>query len=137
MATLGCMISAGGDHRRGVALANRANAINSDASIGWYHSTVYTALYLAGDYPRALEIAKEGVQDMFYVYLEVIPIYGRLGLKPEAAEAWRSMQRLYPGATAQSFVDWWRLWNIKEDEVTRLMDGVYQSGIFGRDSKPG
>ncbi|MFT3730356.1 MAG: hypothetical protein QM780_02870 [Hyphomicrobium sp.] len=137
MATLGCMISAAGDHQRGVALAKRGNAINSDAAIGWYHSTVYTALYLAGDYSQALEIAKQGIQEMFYVYLEIIPIYGQLGMKREAAEAWRSMQKLYPGATAQSFADWWRLWNIHEDEVGRLMDGVYKSGIFGPAAKAG
>ncbi|RUP00615.1 hypothetical protein [Hyphomicrobium sp.] len=137
MSTLGCMISAAGDHDRGVALAEKANRINPDASIGWYNSTVYTALYLAGNYRRALEIAKQGIQDMFYVYLEIIPIYGQLGMKPDAADAWRRMQRLYPGATLQSFADWWRLWNINDDEVGRLMDGVHKSGIFEPDARTG
>ena len=54
IAVLACMISSAGDHERGVALAEKANALNADAATGWYHSTVYTAAYLKGDYqPRA------------------------------------------------------------------------------------
>ena len=80
LATLACMISSAGDHQRGVALAKKANALNADAAIGWYHSTVYTAYYLNGDYARALEVARQNTQqEMFYSYLEIIPIYGQLG----------------------------------------------------------
>ena len=59
MAALACMISSAGDHQRGVALAKKANALNADAAIGWYHSTVYTADYLNGDYEHALEVARQ------------------------------------------------------------------------------
>ena len=37
MAVLACMISAKGDHERGVALAEKANGLNPDAATGWYH----------------------------------------------------------------------------------------------------
>ena len=56
---LGCMISSAGDHVRGVALAEKAYALSPEAATGWYHSTVYTAAYLAGDYTRALEVANQ------------------------------------------------------------------------------
>ena len=73
---------------------------------------------------------------MFYSYLEIIPIYGQLGMKQEALEAWNMLLRQYPGATAATFEDWWRLWNIRDDEVARLMDGVYKSGVVGAKTTP-
>ncbi len=131
IATLACMISSAGDHQRGVELAKRANAINPDAAIGWYHSTVYTAAYLAGDYLHALEVARQNKQtDVFYAYIEIIPIYGQLGRKREAKDAWKKLREQIPNASAATFSDWWRLWNIHEDEVSRLMDGVYRSGVL-------
>ena len=138
IATLACMISSAGDHQRGVALAEKANALNADAAIGWYHSTVYTAAYLNGDYERALEVARQNQQqEMFYSYLEIIPIYGQLGRKQDALEAWQALLKVYPGATAASFEDWWRLWNISDAEVAKLMDGVYKSGVVGVEAMPG
>ena len=135
---LACMISSAGDHQRGVALAKKANALNADAATGWYHSTVYTAYYLSGDYERALEVAKQNQQwEMFYSYLKIIPIYGQLGRKQEALEAWHMLLKQYPGASAASFEDWWRLWNIRDDEVAKLMEGVYKSGVLGVDARPG
>jgi TolB-like protein/tetratricopeptide (TPR) repeat protein len=137
IASLACMISAAGDHERGVALAEKANAINADAATGWYHSTVYTADYLRGDYKHALEVAKQNQDaEMFYSYIEIIPIYGQLGMKREAAEAWQMLQKQYPGASAATFENWWRLWNMRDEEVAKLMDGVYKSGVLDEAAKP-
>jgi tetratricopeptide (TPR) repeat protein len=136
IAALACMISAAGDHQRGVDLAEKANRLNADAATGWYHSTVYTAAYLKGDYERALEVAKQNQDpEMFYSYLEIIPIYGQLGRKQDALDAWRGLLKEYPGASAETFADWWRLWNIREDEVAKLMEGVYKSGVLEFDAK--
>ena len=138
VAALACMISSAGDHQRGVALAKKANALNADAARGWYHSTVYTAYYLDGDYARALEVARQNTQqEMFYSYLEIIPIYGQLGMKQEALEAWHNLRKDLPSPSAQTFENWWRLWNIRDEEVAKLMDGVYKSGVLGVDAKPG
>jgi TolB-like protein len=137
MAVLACMLSASGDRERGVALANKARALNADASIGWYHSTIYTADYLKGDYAHALEVAQQNFdQEMFYSHLEIIPIYGELGRKEDALVAWRTLQELYPGASAATFEDWWRFWNMRDDEVAKLMDGVYKSGALAAEAKP-
>jgi len=131
MAVLACMISSSGDHERGVTLAIRANALNADATIGWYHTTVYTADYLKGDYEHALEIARQNIQDgAFYKHLEIIPIYGQLGRTREAREAWGRLREAIPEASAETFASWWRLWNISDDEVAKLMDGVYKSGVL-------
>jgi tetratricopeptide (TPR) repeat protein len=137
MAVLACMLSASGDRERGVALANKAHALNADASIGWYHSTIYTADYLKGDYAHALEVAQQNFdQEIFYSHLEIIPIYGQLGRKEDALAAWRKLQELSPGASAETFEDWWRFWNMPVEEVARLMDGVYKSGALEEEPKP-
>jgi hypothetical protein len=93
---------------------------------------------LNGDYERALEVARQDQdQEMFYSYLEIIPIYGQLGRKQEALDAWHMLLKQYPGASAASFESWWRLWNFRDEEVARLMDGVHKSGVLGADAKPG
>jgi TolB-like protein/tetratricopeptide (TPR) repeat protein len=132
MATLACMFSAIGDHTRGVALAEKANALNPDAATGWYHSTLYTANYLKGDYERALKVARQNQDaEMFYSYLEIIPIFGQLGLKQEALDAWKKLQAQLPDASANTFEDWWRLWNMPEADIVKLMEGVHKSGVLG------
>ncbi len=136
--TLACMISSAGDHARGVELAEKANALNAEAATGWYHSTVYTADYLKGEYRRALELARQNQDaEMFYSYLEIIPIFGQLGMKQDALDAWKNLRGQLPGASTKTFEDWWRLWNFNEDEIARLMDGVYKSGVLGVDARPG
>jgi uncharacterized phage-like protein YoqJ len=74
---------------------------------------------------------------MFYSYLEIIPIYGQLGMKQEALEAWHMLLQQYPSASARTFDNWWRLWNIRDQEVAKLMDGVYKSGVLGVEAMPG
>ena len=86
---------------------------------------------------HALEVARQNQDsEMFYSYLEIIPIYGQLGRKQDALEAWQALLKVYPDATAASFEDWWRLWNIHEDEIAKLMDGVYKSGVLGVEARP-
>lgn len=131
-ATLACMISSSGDRDRGVALAAKAYELNADAATGWYHSTVYTADYLKGDYDRALRMAKQNQDaEMFYSSIEIIPIFGQLGMKQEALEAWKKLQAQLSDVSAKTFEEWWRLWNIPEADIAKLMDGVHKSGVLG------
>ena len=136
-ATLGCMFSSMGDRQRGVALVTKANALNPDAAAGWYHSTIYTADYLNGDYRHALEVTRQNPQnDMFFAHIEYTPIYGQLGMKQEALDIWHKLQAEVPGASADTFTNWWRLWNFSDEEVAKLMGGVYKSGVLGAEGKP-
>ena len=117
-ATLGCMFSSMGDRQRGVALVTKANALNPDAALGWYHSTIYTADYLNGDYRQALEVTRQNPQsDTFFAHIEYTPIYGQLGMKQEALDIWHKLQAEVPGASAHTFANWWRLWNFSDEEV--------------------
>jgi hypothetical protein len=33
------------------------------------------------------------------------------------------------GASAQTFEDWYRMWNFRDEDIAKLMDGVYKSGV--------
>src|SRR6476646_4861236 len=92
LATLGHLIASSGQWQRGVALAKKANELNADAAIGWYHAAMYYDYYLQGDYERALEFRRlHPDQQAMHAYIEYIPAYGQLGRKQEAQENWRKL----------------------------------------------
>ena len=138
LATLACMIADMGQWQRGVALAEKANALNADAAIGWYHHTLYYYYYLKGDYERALEFRRlHPDQQAIHAYIEYIPVYGQLGRKQEALENWRKLLADVPGWSAESFEDWYHLWNMRDEDIAKLMDGVTKSGVLEAEAKPG
>ena len=137
LATLGCMI-ANLDRKRGVALVERANALNADAAIGWYHHALFYDNYLKGDYERALEFRRlHPDQQAIHAYVDYIPVYGQLGRNKEALENWRKLLAEDPSWTVESFKSWYHLWNIHDEDIAKLMDGIYKSGVLGVDAKPG
>ena len=127
-----------GQWQRGVALAKKANALNADAAIGWYHITLYYDYYLKGDYERSLEFRRlHPDQQAIYTYIEYIPVYGQLGRKREAFENWRKLLKEDPDWTEESFKDWYHLWNMRDQDIAKMMDGVYKSGVLGVEGKSG
>jgi tetratricopeptide (TPR) repeat protein len=138
LATLGHLIADSGQWERGVALAEKANALNADAAIGWYQATLYYDYYLNGDYERALEFRRlHPDQQAIHAYIEYIPVYGQLGRKQEAQENWRKLLADVPGWTAESIEAWYHLWNMRDEDIAKLMDGVYKSGVLGPEAKLG
>ena len=137
LATLGHMLAVSGQWQRGVALAVKANALNANAAIGWYQATLYYDYYLKGDYERALEFRRlHADQHAIHAYIEYIPLYGQLGRKQEALENWRKLLEIDRGWTAKNFEDWYRLWNMRDEDIAKLIDGVYKSGVL-IEAKPG
>ena len=133
MATLAYMTATSGDWPRGVALAEKANALNPDAAAGWYHATLYLNYYLTGDYERALELIRQDPnQETLYHYIDYLPILGALGRKEEARENWQKILGEDPSWTAESFVKWYKTWNIRDEDSAKLMEGIYKTGVLGR-----
>ena len=138
LATLGHLIASSGQWQRGVALAKKANELNADAAVGWYHAAMHYNYYLQGDYEHALEFRRLHVdQQAMHAYIEYIPIYGQLGRKQEAQENWRKLLADVPDASAETFEAWYHLWNMRDEDIAKLMDGVYKSGVLGPEAKPG
>ena len=52
-------------------------------------------------------------------------------MKQEALDIWHKLQAEVPGASADTFANWWRLRNFSNGEVAKLMNGVYKSGVLG------
>ena len=138
LATLAYLIATSGDWPRGVALATKANALNADAAAGWYHATLYLNYYLTGDYERALELIRQVPDQQALVSnIDYLPILGQLGRKAEALEKWQKVLAEDPSWSAESFVKWYKLWNIREEDRAKLMDGIYKTGVLGPEAKPG
>ena len=136
--------------------ANRETAISAGVAIGqfcaassWHswpwkafnhgtlHHTLYYYYYLKGDYERALEFRRlHPDQQAIHAYIEYIPVYGQLGRTQEALENWRKLLAEDPGWTAESFKDWYRLWNMRDEDIAKLMDGVTKSGVLEAEAKP-
>jgi len=138
LATVGHLIASSGQWQRGVALAKKANELNADAAAGWYHAAMYYDYYLQGDYERALEFRRLHLdQQAMHAYIEYIPVYGQLGHKEEALENWRKLLADVHGASAETFENWYHLWNMRDEDIAKLMDGVYKSGVLGPEAKAG
>ena len=137
IATVSCMISSAGDHARGVEMAKKANALNADSATGSYHTTVYTADYLNGDYERGTEVARQNqYQEMFYPGTRDHSDLWPARSQEDASDAWQALLKQYTGASAKTFEDWWRLGNISEPEIADFMDGVHRSGVLDEEAKP-
>ena len=138
LATLGDLIASSGDWQRGVALVTKANALNADAASGWYQFTMYKDYYVKGDYERALEILRQDPEKgSIFKYIYYIAVYGQLGRKQDALENWRKLRTDERDWTAASFENWYRMWNMRDQDIAKMMDGVYKSGVLEVDAKSG
>ncbi len=136
LATIGKLLANSGQWERGVALAEKAHALNAEASMGWYHSTLTMDRYMKGDYEGALEMARQDSgKNSLYVFIEYIPILGQLGRKQEALENWRRIRDQQPDWNAESFVAWHRMRNMRDDDIAKLMLGIYKSGVLDADAR--
>jgi TolB-like protein/Tfp pilus assembly protein PilF len=142
LAHLGALIGYTGQWQRGVELVVKANKLNDEAAVGWYHSTVYLDSYIRGDYENALKVLKQSPdyqpdfeQSSFYAYLDSVPILGQLGRGKEARENWNKLRKKRPGWSINDFEDWFRTWNFRDEDIAELRRGVYKSGALGSEAK--
>jgi tetratricopeptide (TPR) repeat protein len=98
---------------------------------------MYYDYYLKGDYERALEFRRlHPDQHAIYTYIEYIPVLAQLGRKEEALKNWRKLRAEDPGWTAESFQNWYHLFNMRDEDIAKMMDGVYKSGVLQEGAKP-
>ena len=93
---------------------------------------------MTGDYERALELIRQDPnQETLYHYIDYLPILGALGRKEEARENWQKILAEDPSWTAESFVKWYKTWNMRDEDIAKLMEGIYKTGVLGAEAKPG
>jgi len=136
LAILSYMISSAGQWQRGVALAERAMTLNADVAKGWYLASLFKNDYLKGNYARALKLIRQDPdQRAFFTYIDYISIYGQLGRTREALENWRKLLAEDPSWSAEAIESWHRFWNMRDEDVANLMEGVYKSGVLGAEAE--
>jgi tetratricopeptide (TPR) repeat protein len=137
---IGALTANMGDWEQGVQLVTEANRRNAAAAKGWYHSTIYLNDYMNGRYASALSVILQNPdfspncnvvsECVKYAFLDYIAICGQLGMTSEARDAWHKVLAMDPSASLETFTKWYRLWNFREEDVAKLVDGVQKSGVL-------
>jgi acyl-CoA synthetase (NDP forming) len=92
----------------------------------------------AVDVPAAIEQCVAKKVRVATVYSDGFAETGSEGRrKQEALEKWQKVLAEDPSWSAESFVKWYKLWNIRDEDSAKLMDGIYRTGVLGAEAKPG
>ena len=76
----------------------------------------------------------QGLPRHLYIHPRIL---GALGRKEEARENWQKILAEDPSWTAESFVKWYKTWNMRDGDIAKLMEGIYKTGVLGAEAKPG
>ena len=139
LATLGYMIASSGQWQRGVALAEKANALNADAAVGWYHATLYYRLLP----DRATTNARSSFVGCTRTNKRCTPIsntsqsMASSAARRKRAKTGASCSRRTPAGRPKASRTGTSLWNMRDEDIAKLMDGIYKSGVLGVEAKPG
>ena len=118
-----------GSWERGVALAEKAAALNSVLP-GWYYVSYFYPHYFKGEYEKALVEAKNINMPGFYWYhILLAATHAQLGQVDEASTAIANLQKVYPGFTIETLAEELPLWNFPEKDQAHLLDGVRKAGL--------
>ena len=124
MALAGILLVHADELDRGLALTDRAIALNPDHP-GWYHIARATRDYAIGDDEGALRAAKRiNMPDHVWAHIQVAVAAGQLGRAADAATALDAVSRVAPAFAEESTVaEQARRWKWNDAHVTRMLDG--------------
>jgi adenylate cyclase len=124
MALAGILLVHADELDRGVALADRAMALNPDHP-GWYHFARANRDYAAGDDEGVLRAAKRiNMPDHVWAHLLVALAAGQLGRTGDATAALDAVFRLAPAfAEEAAVVERSQRWKWNPAHVDRMLDG--------------
>ncbi len=131
MAMIGIMMAYGGDWERSVELTTRAMALNPNHP-GWYRFNIFFDQYRQGNYSDALDTAQRINMPGYFAdpYVRTIA-HAQLGHKPEAAEAMKELQALWPDFDLDSFrKDHLEIWMFAQPElIEQVLEGLRKAGL--------
>ena len=132
LATIAYMTATSGDWPRGLALAEKANALNADAAAGWCSCDALPQLLLDRRLRARTRADQARPQPRKRCTTISTPFRSRarLGARRRRAELAEDTPRS-PSWTAESFVKWYKLWNIRDEDSAKLMEGIYKTGVLG------
>jgi hypothetical protein len=119
-----------GEWEKGLALVDKARALNAVSTAGWYNSAHFYPLYLQERYEEANEMMLDHpMQGQAETIMKFVMTYGQLSDQEQAMEYWRRCLEVEPDWSAQRMIDIFELWNFPEDHIDQFMEGVWKAGI--------
>lgn len=125
-AQLGMLIAFTGQWARGLALVEKAHALNTGSAAGFYHSTLFYDFYLKGAYRKALEVNRQHPrQQLLETLHKYVMAYGQLAEMETAREYWSKYAAEVPGLS----LEWirenvFRRWNFRDSDSERFLEGI-------------
>ena len=138
LATLGYLIASSGQWQRGVALAQKANALNADAAAGGIMRRMYLNYYLNGDYnARWSSSGSTPINMRRFTPTSTTSL--SMAARSQGGSARKLAQVLGedPSWTAESFVNGTIPGTCVMRTSAKLMDGIYKSGVLDAAAKTG
>jgi adenylate cyclase len=136
LAEIAWRVGCGGDWERGVALMNKAIALNPEP-LGWYYGYLSWDAYRRHDYQAALSFASQAeIPGFFWSYVHLAIANAQLGRPEEAYDAIEKLLDLYPdfSADAKDQIDVWA-W-AEPGFAAHAMEGLEKAGLFDEPDAP-
>jgi tetratricopeptide (TPR) repeat protein len=116
-----------GEWERGLALVNKAIALNPEFP-EWYRDPLIFYYYQTGNYERALEESQRRDVSRLWRLLFKAMILGQLGRSEEAEPAIEAALELKPDVRERLW-DMARVWNVPDPHIERIADGLRKAGL--------
>jgi eukaryotic-like serine/threonine-protein kinase len=130
LAYMAIMIAFSGDWERGIALAQRAIALNRHHP-GWYYLVLFHHHYRKRDYEAALQTAKKiNMPEFHWRHLTAAAACGMLGRQEEARTAIESLSKYNPAfLDLENVREDIEMWDPDKDEVEQFLQGLQKAGL--------
>jgi len=130
LGSLGNFIAYTGRWDRGVALVNKAMALDP-VHPGWFYMAPGKKHYWERDFATALAVFKKvGLPGFWMNQLQFAYTLGQLpGREGEAAAAVTKLQDLYPGFSIETFYEEYRKYNFTREFMDLAADGLRKAGL--------
>jgi class 3 adenylate cyclase/TolB-like protein/tetratricopeptide (TPR) repeat protein len=129
LGTIGTFTTFTGKWERGIALVDKARALNPNLA-SWIYFAYTNYYYHIQDYETALtEALKLELPGLFWTHLIFAEIYGQLGRTENAREAVDELLRLYPGFTLETARFEMLKYNFPESHIEHRIEGLRKAGV--------
>ena len=129
LSELGALMTFNGQWERGIKLVTKANALNSEASAGWYHSALHYDFFRKGEFQKALDIVKQSpTQDVIHTQWKYVAAYTELGNLEKVREHWQKCLEIDPTWSAAKMRQQTELWNVPRDFADRYLRSFAKAG---------
>jgi adenylate cyclase len=128
-AELGMLFTFQGQWERGIALIDKAHALNPESASGWSHTAWHYDFYRKEEYQRALDILfGHPTMAVCETQWKFVAAYGQLGQPEKAKKHWDRCMALVPGLSTDFIANVLRLWNFQEPFIQHYMEGFRKAG---------